>query len=81
VRLIRACFDTTKKRKETDRGCVRSTSRSGTAATLFWDDFNARGHPHALRLVLRTSHAPLLLLAAKDFDSSSRSSSLSKNPL
>ncbi len=42
------------KRAETERGCVRSTSRSGTARPRVLGSFGDFGHPHLLRLVLRT---------------------------
>src|SRR5438552_9878596 len=42
------------KRAETERGCVRSTSRSGTARPRVLGSFGDLGHPHLLRLVLRT---------------------------
>jgi hypothetical protein len=42
------------KRAETERGCVRSTSRSGTARPRVLGSFEDFGHPHLLRLVLRT---------------------------
>src|SRR5204863_4435669 len=42
------------KRAETERGCVRSTSRSGTARPRVLGSFGDFRHPHLLRLVLRT---------------------------
>jgi len=50
------------KRAETERGCVRSTSRSGTARPRVLGSFGDFGHPHLLRLVLppsRRAKAPL----------------------
>src|SRR5207249_843069 len=42
------------KPAETERGCARSTSRSGTARPRVLGPFGDFGHPHLLRLVLRT---------------------------
>src|SRR5438552_6284480 len=50
----RAHLDTTTKSTGTDRGCVRSTSRSGTARPGVFGQLSDSGHPHLLRLVLRT---------------------------
>src|SRR2546427_3988003 len=47
-------LDTTTKSTGTDRGCVRSTSRSGTARPGVFGQLSDSGHPHLLRLVLRT---------------------------
>src|SRR5205823_3487489 len=44
----------TTKSTGTDRGCVRSTSRSGTARPGVFAQLSDFGHPHLLRLVLRT---------------------------
>src|SRR2546430_17325592 len=49
-----AHLDTTTKSTGTDRGCVRSTSRSGTARPGVFGQLSDSGHPHLLRLVLRT---------------------------
>src|SRR5207247_5415876 len=50
----RAHLNTTTKSTRTDRGCVRSTSRSGTARPGVFGQLSDSGHPHLLRLVLRT---------------------------
>src|SRR5438093_7268515 len=42
------------KARGNERGCVRSTSRSGTARPPVLGSFGDFGHPHLLRLVLRT---------------------------
>src|SRR5437016_7169139 len=45
---------TTKSARKRSAACVRSTSRSGTARPRVLGSFGDFGHPHLLRLVLRT---------------------------
>src|SRR5436190_9981384 len=53
-RTQRTSWNHHQKRAESERGCVRSTSRSGTARPRVLGSFGDFGHPHLLRLVLRT---------------------------
>src|SRR5437867_13363201 len=50
----RAHLDATTKSTGMDRGCVRSTSRTGTARPGVFGQLSDSGYPHLLRLVLRT---------------------------